>query len=143
MSNRTTELMLARSERDAFRRSIVEVRGRSVIVAADLASFYGVETRVLNQAVSRNPEKFPEGFMIELSPDEKKEVITSCDHLQKLKYSSAPIKAFSEHGVLMAASVIKSKRADQISVALVNAFIELRELHLAQQAGSESGLVAS
>lgn len=116
-----------------FAQAILTIRNRPVVIAADLARFYGVETRVLNQAVSRHPNKFPPHFMFELTAGEKQQVITNCDHLQNLKYSGSPLKAFSEHGVLMAASVLRSDRADEISVALVNAFIQLRELHLAQR----------
>jgi len=66
---------------------ILLIRGEKVIVDADLAEFYGVPTKVLNQAVRRNIERFPADFMFQLNKDEKLEVVTNCDHLNKLKYS--------------------------------------------------------
>jgi hypothetical protein len=109
--------------------SILAVRGRQVIVDADLAAFYGVTTKQLNQAAfTRHPDKFPKDFAFELTAEEKKEVITNCDHLSNLKFSPHPVKVYTEHGVLQAASVLNSERANAVSVALVRAFIRLREL---------------
>jgi len=109
--------------------SILTVRGRQVIVDADLAAFYGVTTKQLNQAAfSRHPDKFPKDFAFELTAEEKKEVITNCDHLSNLKFSPHPVKVYTEHGVLQAASVLNSERANAVSVALVRAFIRLRQL---------------
>jgi ORF6N domain. len=66
---------------------ILLIRGEKVIVDADLAEFYGVSTKVLNQAVRRNKERFPEDFMFQLNKNEKSEVVTNCDHLENLKFS--------------------------------------------------------
>ena len=90
---------------------ILTVRGRKVLIDADLASIYEVETRTLNQAVKRNPERFPEDFIFQLTAKEKSEVITNCDHLAKLKFAKAMPFAFTEHGSIMAASVLHSPRA--------------------------------
>lgn len=68
-------------------RRIFVVRGRKVMIDADLAELYGVPTKALNQAVKRNLDRFPADFMFQLSPAEKQEVVTNCDHLGKLKYS--------------------------------------------------------
>ncbi len=95
---------------------------------ADLAELYGVETRTLNQAVKRNPERFPDDFMFQLTKPEKTEVVTNCDHLAKLKYSPSLPYAFTEHGAIMAASVLNSPRAIEISVHVVRAFVHMREL---------------
>jgi hypothetical protein len=65
---------------------ILTIRGRSVMIDADLADLYGVETRALNQAVRRNRERFPADFMFQLTRAEKQEVITTCDHLARLKF---------------------------------------------------------
>jgi len=94
---------------------IVFVRGQKVIVDADLASFYGVSTKRLNEQVKRNRERFPEDFMFQLVPEEKSEVVASCDHLSRLKFSSALPYAFTEHGAIMAASVF-----------IVRAFVKIR-----------------
>jgi hypothetical protein len=107
---------------------ILLIRGEKVIVDADLAEFYGVETKALNQAVQRNIDRFPSDFMFRLTKQEKKEVVTNCDHLQKLKYSPVNPRVFSEHGAIMAASVLNSPRAVEVSIFIVRAFVQLREI---------------
>lgn len=72
------------------------IRGLRVIIDADLATLYGVDTRTLNQAVKRNAGRFPHDFMFQLEAPEKAEVITNCDHLQKLKFSKSMPFAFTE-----------------------------------------------
>ncbi len=102
---------------------------------SDLAEFYGVKVKRLNEQVKRNIERFPENFMFELSVDEQKclrsQIATS--NISQIAISQnrggrryLPY-AFSEHGVVMLSSVLKSKRAIQISIAVVNAFIKMRE----------------
>jgi hypothetical protein len=103
---------------------LVRIRGILVIVDADLARLYGVETRALNQAVRRNIERFPEDFIIQLSEEEKQEVITSCDHLRNLRFSKSYPYAFTEHGALMASNILSSK----MSVFIIRAFIAHREM---------------
>lgn len=105
---------------------ILLMRGERVIVDADLAEFYGVPTKALNQAVKRNIERFPADFMFRLTPEERDEVVTNCDHLAKLKYSKSLPYAFTEHGAIMAASVLNSPRAVEVSVFIVRAFVQLR-----------------
>jgi hypothetical protein len=107
---------------------ILLIRGQKAMLDADLAELYGVETRALNQAVKRNPERFPEDFMFQLTKAEKTEVVTNCDHLAKLKFSPSQPYAFTEHGSIMAASVLNSPRAIEISVHVVRAFVRMREL---------------
>ena len=99
-----------------------------MILDADLALLYGVETKALNQAVRRNSERFPSDFLFQLTESEKSEVVTICDYLPNLKYSRKPPYAFTEHGATMAASVLNSNRAIQISVYVVRVFVELRQL---------------
>jgi len=107
---------------------ILLIRGQRVMLDADLAMLYGVPTRVLNQAVRRNLKRFPKDFMFKLTQPEKNEVITICDHLKNLKYAKALPNAFTEHGAIMAASVLNTERAVQISVFVVRAFVKLREM---------------
>jgi hypothetical protein len=95
---------------------------------ADLAALYGVSTRVLNQAVKRNRERFPEDFMFRLTPAEKAEVITSCDHLRPLRFSPSLPHAFTEHGAIMLASLLNTRIAVQASVQVVRAFVRLRRI---------------
>ena len=106
---------------------ILNFRGRKVLIDADLATIYGVETRTLNQAVKRNAERFPEDFIFQLSAAEKSEVITNCDHLARLKFAKSLPFAFTEHGAIMAASVLNSREAVTMSVYVVRAFIRVRE----------------
>ena len=105
---------------------ILLIRGEKVIVDADLAEFYGVPTKALNQAVRRNMDRFPADFMFQLNKNEKLEVVTNCDHLNKLKYSPVNPLVFTEHGALMAASILNSARAVEVSLFIVRAFVALR-----------------
>jgi hypothetical protein len=107
---------------------ILMVRGQKVMLDADLASLYGVETRALNQAVRRNGQRFPDDFMFQLTREEKHEVITTCDHLDSLKFSSALPLVFTEDGALMLGNVLRSPRAVEVSLMVVRAFVQLREM---------------
>ncbi len=104
------------------------IRGQKVMLDADLAELYGIKTMVLNQAVKRNIGRFPPDFMFRLSLDEKSEVITNCDNLSRLKYSAKLPYAFTEHGVAMLSSVLRSPRAVQMNIMIVRAFIKIREI---------------
>ena len=106
---------------------ILLLRGIPVLIDADLARLYGVFTRVLNQAVRRNPDRFPKDFRFQLTSKEKAEVITKCDHLKKLKFSKALPHAFTEHGALMASNVLNSPAAVKMSVFIIRAFVKQRE----------------
>jgi hypothetical protein len=109
-------------------RRIMELRGRRIIIDTDLAALYGVTTKALNQAVKRNRDRFPDDFLFALDVREKLEVVTNCDHLQQLKFSRALPTAFTEHGAIMVATVLKTRRAVEMSVFVVRAFVELREI---------------
>jgi hypothetical protein len=109
-------------------RRIITIRHQRVMIDADLAELYGVPTKALNQAVKRNPGRFPPDFVFNLNPGEKSEVVTNCDHLARLKFSRTLPFAFTEHGAIQAANVIASARAAEMSVYIVRAFIHLREL---------------
>jgi hypothetical protein len=95
---------------------------------ADLAVLYCVPTKVLNQAVKRNLERFPSDFMLQLSIQEKKEVVTNCDHLRSLKYAAALPYAFTEQGIAMLSSVLRSKRAVQVNIEIMRASVRLRRM---------------
>jgi len=107
---------------------ILLVRGDRAIIDTDLAEFYGVPTKRLNEQVKRNRRRFPEDFMFRLTPEEAKEVVAKCDHLSKLRFSKSPPLAFTEHGALMAASVLNTRRAVDVSVFVVRAFVRLRQV---------------
>lgn len=106
---------------------ILVVREQKVIIDADLATLYGVPTKALNQAIKRNAERFPMDFMFQLTPAEKTEVVTVCDHLQKLKFSKALPYAFTEHGAIQAANVLASSRAVEMGIYVVRAFVRLKQ----------------
>jgi hypothetical protein len=108
--------------------SILVIRDQKVMIDADLAALYGVATKRLNEQVKRNLDRFPADFMFQLSQPEKDEVVANCDHLAKLKFSKSLPFAFTEHGALMAASVLNTPRAVEVSVYVVRAFVALREL---------------
>ncbi len=129
MSNQTTALISAAR----IERKILLLRGEKVMLDRDLAELYGVETKVLNQAVKRNLERFPEDFMFQLTSDEfeilKSQIATSSwGGRRKL-----PL-AFTEHGAIMAASVLNSDRAVEMSVYVVRAFVQLRTVLLDHKA---------
>jgi len=106
---------------------ILTVRGEKVLLDRDLARIYGVPTKVLNQAVKRNRARFPEDFLLQLTPAEKHEVVTNCDHLRLLKFSPVLPYAFTEPGAIMAANVLNSPQAVRMSVFVVRAFLKMRE----------------
>ena len=106
---------------------ILTVRGQRIILDADLAALYGVTTKAFNQAVKRNQERFPNSFAFQLTAEEKQEVVTICDRLQRLKFSPVLPWAFTEHGALQASNVLNSPKAVAMSVYIISAFIRLRE----------------
>jgi len=106
---------------------ILTIRGQRVMLNVDIARLFGVSTKRLNQQVKRQQERFPPDFMFRLTKSEKAEVVTNCDHLRKLRFSATMPLAFTEHGSLMLANVLRSPTAFQVSVAIVRAFIRLRE----------------
>ena len=105
---------------------IYAIRDIKVMLDRDLAELYGVETRVLNQAVRRNLKRFPEDFMFELTRDEImriSQIVTS----SKIKYSKR-VHAFTEQGVAMLSSVLNSERAIQVNILIMRAFTQLRSM---------------
>ncbi|MDE2089805.1 MAG: ORF6N domain-containing protein [Gammaproteobacteria bacterium] len=85
-------------------------------------------TKALNQAVRRNRDRFPGDFMFVLTDKEKTKVVTNCDHLRKLKFSRTLPCAFTEHGAIMAAAILNTPLAVEVSVYVVRAFVRLREM---------------
>jgi hypothetical protein len=105
---------------------ILTLRGQRVILDADLAVIYGVPTKRLNEQVKRNEARFPADFAFLLTPIEKAEVVANCDHLRRLKFSPVVPRAFTEHDAIMAANILNSRRAVQMSVLVVRAFVKMR-----------------
>ena len=115
---------------DRIEKAILLIRGQKVMLDADLAELYGVETRVLVQAVKRNLERFPEDFMFQLNKDDvdflRSQIVTlkkgRGQHSKYLPY------AFTEQGVAMLSSVLRSRRAIQVNIEIMRAFIGLRQM---------------
>lgn len=112
---------------------IIVLRGQQVILDSDVAALYGVETREINQAVKNNPDKFPEGYILKLDNQEvtdlrSKNLISSWGGRR-----NAPT-AFTESGLYMLATILKSKQATQTTIAIIDTFVQLRELARTMQA---------
>ncbi|MDD2811598.1 ORF6N domain-containing protein [Rhodoferax sp.] len=117
------------------------VRGEKVLLDADLADLYDVATKVLNQAVKRNLDRFPADFMFQLTPEEwegmRSQIVTSCPSSSPMKSQtvtasrrklSAIPYAFTEQGVAMLSSVLRSQRAVEVNIAIMRTFVQLRRL---------------
>lgn len=124
MANESENLILE----ETIQNRIIVLRGKKVMIDRDLAMLYEVKTKVLNQAIKRNVERFPANFMFHLNKEEKEEVVTNCDHLKALKFSPVLPYAFTEYGVAMLSSVLNSKRAIRVNIAIINAFVKMREM---------------
>lgn len=124
---RKEEIQVAIAE-EIIIRKIYIIRGKQVMLSQDLAELYEVETRVLNQQVKRNIGKFPERYMFQLTREEyllltsQNVTLKRGQHVKYLPY------AFTEHGILMLASVLNSKRADKVNMMIIDTFIKLREI---------------
>lgn len=107
---------------------IVVLRKQQVLIDSDVAELYGVETKVINQAVNNNPEKFPKGYVLKLSNYEKDRLVDKFDRFKNQKHSSVNPKAFTEKGLYMLATILKTPRAVQTTIAIVEAYAKLKEL---------------
>lgn len=115
---------------ESIENKIFIIRGQKVMLDRDLAQLYQVETKVLNQAVKRNIERFPNEFMFKLNDNELKELVTNCDRFKTLKHSVSTPYAFTEHGVAMLSSILNSKRAIAINIQIIQTFIKMKEFAL-------------
>ncbi|RXJ90549.1 DNA-binding protein [Arcobacter sp. CECT 8983] len=113
---------------DDIKNKIYTIRDVQVMIDRDLAKLYGVETKVFNQAVKRNIERFPNNFRFQLSDIEKNELVTNCDRLSILKHSSSNPYVFTEQGVSMLSAILKSKIAIEISIKIINSFVNMRKV---------------
>ena len=103
------------------------MRGKQVLIDADVAALYEVETKEINQAVKNNPEKFPEGYVF-TTTDEENDVVKNFDHLGKSKFSYQNPKAFTERGLYMLATILKGKKATDTTIKIIETFAKIREL---------------
>ncbi len=109
-------------------KKIITLRNQQVILDSDVAELYGVQTKRVNEAVSNNPEKFPEGYILELFENEKNELVENFDRFNRLKHSTTVPKAFTERGLYMLATILKSPKATETTIAIVEAYAKLKEL---------------
>ena len=107
---------------------IIDIRHQKVLLDSDIAKLYGVKTRDINKSVTNNPDKFPTGYIIELSKQEKKELVENFHRFNKLKHSTVNPKAFTEKGLYMLATIIKSPKAVQASLAIIKTFSKIRKI---------------
>jgi len=107
---------------------VLNVQGQDVILDKDVAALYGMETKVINQAVKNNPEKFPESYIVTISSEDKSELVKNFDRFSALKHSTVLPSAFTEKGLYMLATILKSPRATQTTIAIVETFTKIREL---------------
>ncbi|AEF84531.1 conserved hypothetical protein [Treponema primitia ZAS-2] len=114
---------------------IREIRGRKVMLDSDLAALYQVETKVLNQAVKRNIGRFPSDFMFQLDPEEwetlRSQIVTTKTDEKRGGRRAAPY-AFTEHGILMLSSVLKSDIAIDVNIKIMRVFVQMRQYALSQ-----------
>lgn len=118
----------AQIRHEEIERSVLRLRGHNVMLDADLAGIYGVSTKALNQAVRRNRERFPEDFMVQLTTNEAARLRSQTVTLKRSRgrHRKYLPYAFTEHGVAMLATVLRSARAMHVSIEIVRAFIRLR-----------------
>ena len=123
--------MIVNLPAEVIEKKILYVRGQKVMIDRDLAELYGVETRVLNQAVKRNIKRFPEDFMFALT---REEIMDLSQTVTSSKIKHAPnVNVFTEQGVAMLSSVLRSKRAILLNVEIMRAFVQLRRFLASQQ----------
>lgn len=110
---------------------IYDLRGLKVMLDFDLAELYETENRALKQSVKRNAARFPSDFMFQLTKEEWQELITVCDKLPKgVKFSPVPPLAFTEQGVAMLAGILKTRKAIEVNISIMRAFVEIRRYAL-------------
>ena len=112
----------------AIEGKIFLIRGQKVMLDRDLAKLYKVPTKRLNEQVKRNIKRFPKDFMFQLTRNERNELVAICDQLKMLKHSSSFPYAFTEQGVAMLSTVLRSERAIQVNIQIMRAFTKLRRL---------------
>jgi len=112
---------------------ILVIRGKRVMLDRDLAMLYGVATKRLNEQVKRNPKRFPEDFMFQLTSNEKGDLVANCDRFAMIKHSTVLPYVFTEQGVAMLSSVLNSERAIVVNIQIMRAFVKLKEFVLSHK----------
>jgi hypothetical protein len=125
---------------------LLEIRNKKVLLDRDVAHLYGIETKRVNEAVKNNPDKFPEGYVIYLDEEEtdflrskfstleiKSEPVENFDRFQKLKHSTVRPKAFTDKGLYMLATILKSPKATETTIAIIETYSKLKQFSKAIQ----------
>ena len=107
---------------------IIVIRDKQVILDRDVAELYGVETKRINEALKNNPDKFPDGYVITLNIKEKDELVENFDRFKTLKHSTVEPHAFTEKGLYMLATILKSHLATEVTIAIIETFSKVREV---------------
>ena len=125
MSKEEIEALISTNE---VERLMLNIRGKSVLLDRDVAALYGVETRDVNKAVKNNPRKFPKGYIIELTAEEKIQLVENFHRFDSLKHSTSLPNAFTEKGLYMLATIMKSDMAIEATLAIIDTFTMTRQL---------------
>ena len=104
------------------------MRGEKVLIDRDVAKLYGVETKRINEAVKNNRDKFPNGYMFSLQVSEKQQLVENFDRFKTLKHSTVEPHAFTEKGLYMLATILKSPLATEVTIAIIETFSKVREV---------------
>jgi hypothetical protein len=122
----------------AIEDKLITVREKQVLLDRDVALLYGVETKRVNEAVKNNPEKFPEGYIINLTNEEwKNQLVENFDQFKNLKHSYVLPKAFTEKGLYMLATILKSPKATETTIAIIETYAKIKELTKVLESATE------
>ena len=125
MSKEEIEALISTNEVEKL---MLNIRGKNVLLDRDVAVLYGVETRDVNKAVKNNPRKFPKGYIIELTAEEKMQLVENFHRFDSLKHSTSLPNAFTEKGLYMLATIMKSDMAIEATLAIIDTFTMTRQL---------------
>ncbi len=113
---------------DDVQNLVIKLRGQDVLLDRDVATLYGVKTKEVNQAVRNNPNKFPFGYIFEVDKYEREELVKYFDRFKALKHSTVAPTAFTERGLYMLATILKSEAAVKATIAIIDTFTQVREM---------------
>ena len=119
-------------------KKLIEISHQKVLIDSDVAEIYGVATKRINEAVKNNPDRFPKGYCFEISNNMKNELVENFDRFKKIKHSTVSPKAFTERGLYMLATILKSKTAIQTTISIIETFVKIRNLTSTVRALSEN-----
>ncbi len=113
---------------ESLESKLIHYEDELVLVDSDVAELYGVETRDINKAVKNNPKKFPKGYIVKLTEDEKNELVENFHRFNRLKHSTVNPKIFTEKGLYMLATILKGEVATQTTIKIIETFANVRQL---------------